>query len=90
MHRYRAKTQIMLMNRAQPGLEQEVQEVLDFIIIKFLLSLKVPAQSYNAELMALKIMFWTTLRVLCPVLGSPVQERYGTGESAGMGHRATE
>lgn len=49
-----AKTQIMLMNRAQPGLEQEVQGVLDFIIIKFLLSLKVPAQSYSAELVALK------------------------------------
>lgn len=32
------------MNRAQPELEQ-VQEVLDFITIKFLLSLKVPAQS---------------------------------------------
>lgn len=42
------------MNRAQPGLEQEVQEVLDFIIIKFLLSLKVPAQSYRAEVVALK------------------------------------
>lgn len=53
-HRHRAKTQIMLMNRAQPGLEQEVQEVLDFIIIKFLLSLKVPAQSYRAEVVALK------------------------------------
>lgn len=48
-----AKTQIMLMNRAQPELEQ-VQGVLDFIIIKFLLSLKVPAQSYSAELVALK------------------------------------